>query len=118
MKTTITPIRFVSLLIASLLMGCSTAPKTSAERMELQDDAHATVTRFKSQDPSLDRVLANSAGYAVFPDVGKGGLIAGAAYGRGTVYEGGKQIGYADMRQGSIGAQIGGQTYAELIVFQ
>src|SRR5206468_8471628 len=43
---------------------------------------------------------------------------AGAAYGRGTVYEGGKQIGYADMSQGSVGAQIGGETYSELIVFQ
>jgi lipid-binding SYLF domain-containing protein len=117
MKTQ-SPFRIVSLLIASLLMGCSTAPKTSAERMTLQDDAQATLTRFKSQDPSLEHVLANSTGYAIFPSIGKGGLIAGAAYGRGTVYEGGKQMGYADMQQGSVGAQIGGETYAELIIFQ
>src|SRR5512144_3211126 len=118
MKTTITPSRIITLLIASLLAGCSTAPKTSAERMTLQDDAQATLTRFKSQDTSLEQVLKNAVGYAVFPTIGKGGFIAGAAYGRGTVYEGGKQIGYADIRQGSVGAQIGGQSFAELLVFQ
>jgi lipid-binding SYLF domain-containing protein len=111
--------RCISLLVVSaLIAGCSTAPKTSAERTTLNDEVQATLNRFKSQDASLDGVLARSAGYAVFPSIGKGGLIAGAAYGRGTVYEGGKQIGYADMRQGSIGAQIGGETFAELIVFQ
>lgn len=86
--------------------------------MTLQDDAQATLTRFKSQDTSLEQVLKNAVGYAVFPTIGKGGFIAGAAYGRGTVYEGGKQIGYADIRQGSVGAQIGGQSFAELLVFQ
>jgi len=34
------------------------------------------------------------------------------------VYEGGQHIGYADMRQGSFGLQVGGQTYSELIVFE
>ena len=74
---------FVSLLLTSLLIvGCSTTPKTSSERMELKDDADATLARFKSKDPSLDNVVRNAAGYAVFPNIGKGGFIAGAGYGR------------------------------------
>jgi lipid-binding SYLF domain-containing protein len=110
---------FTVLIASVLLAGCSTAPKTSSERMQLKDDADATLTRFKSTDPSLDSIVRNAAGYAVFPNIGKGGFIAGAAYGRGTVYEGnGSQIGYADIRQGSVGGTIGGESLAELIVFQ
>ena len=118
--TTISSIlRLVPLFVASaLVVGCSTAPKTSAERVTLNDEAQTTLNRFKSQDSTLDGVLSRSAGYAIFPTIGKGGLIVGGAYGRGTVYEGGKQIGYADMSQGSVGAQIGGESYSELIVFQ
>src|SRR5205823_5983244 len=50
--------------------------------------------------------------------VGKGGLIVGGAYGRGAVYEHNNPVGYAELQQGTVGAQIGGQSYRELIVFQ
>ena len=100
------------------LAGCSTAPKTEESREALQTDAQQALAHFKRQDSSLDRILDDAVGYAVFPSVGKGGLIAGAAYGKGSVYEKGQFIGYADLRQGSIGAQIGGQEFAQLVVFK
>jgi lipid-binding SYLF domain-containing protein len=50
--------------------------------------------------------------------VGKGGLIAGGAYGRGEVYQGGEMIGFADLSQATIGAQAGGQEFSELIAFE
>ena len=40
------------------------------------------------------------------------------AYRRGIVYEQGAAIGYADLTQASIGAQLGGQTYSEVIAFE
>ena len=55
---------------------------------------------------------------AFFPEVTKGGLGIGGAYGRGVVYERGQHVGYADMTQGTIGLQIGGQTYSEVIVLE
>ena len=58
------------------------------------------------------------AGYVVFPEVGKGGLIVSGSYGRGVVYEGGKAVGYADVSKGSVGAIAGGQTFTEIIVFE
>jgi lipid-binding SYLF domain-containing protein len=117
--TTTTFLRLIPFFVASaFVVGCSTAPKTSAERAELKDEAQATLNHLKSKDSTLEGLLSRSAGYAIFPTIGKGGLIAGAAYGRGTVYEGGKHIGYADMSQGSVGAQIGGESYSELIIFQ
>ncbi|MDQ3037021.1 MAG: YSC84-related protein [Myxococcota bacterium] len=33
------------------------------------------------------------------------------------MYENGRSIGYAELREGSIGVQIGGQSFAQIIVF-
>jgi lipid-binding SYLF domain-containing protein len=104
--------------IAFTSTGCSTAPKTEPQRQSLISEADAAVQSMIAKDESLRDFIANAHGYAVFPNIGKAGLIAGGASGRGVVYEDGRPIGYAQINQGSIGAQIGAQSYAELIVFQ
>lgn len=61
----------------------------------------------------------NSAyGYAVFPTVGKGGLVIGGAYGTGQVYSQGKITGTAKLVKLTIGLQAGGQAFREMIFFQ
>jgi lipid-binding SYLF domain-containing protein len=108
-------------LIAGALLalaGCATAPDTEAKKTELHTKVNNTMTRIKGLDPSLEKQIANAYGYAIFPSVGKGGLVVGGAYGRGEVYEQGKMIGWADLTQATIGAQIGGQTFSELILFE
>jgi lipid-binding SYLF domain-containing protein len=50
--------------------------------------------------------------------VGKGGFVVGGARGKGIVYEKDNVIGRAIMTQASIGAQVGGQTFAEVIFFE
>jgi len=55
-------------------------------------------------------------GYAVFPTIGKGGLVVGGAAGSGRVYVGGKHVGNAEFGQVSIGFQAGGQAFS-MIVF-
>jgi lipid-binding SYLF domain-containing protein len=123
-------------------VGCQTVPDTAEKKATLENHSQSAMANFKNADPSLDNVLANSVGYAIFPTAGKGGLIVGGGYGRGTVYQTngamadntnpntnrntntsmngmmGTMIGYADITQATIGAQIGGQEFAELIVFQ
>ena len=100
------------------LVGCSTAPKTSAERLDLKADADRVMAEAQRTDPTLRDFMARSAGYAVFPDAGKGGFIAGGGYGKGVLYEHGVMIGYCDMTQGTFGAQIGGQSFAEILCFE
>ncbi len=114
--------RTLSILIAagglSLgLVGCSTEPKSEADKETLSKETSATLTAFKNDDPSLQQVLSKSVGYAVFPEVGKAGLGIGGAYGRGEVFERGRKIGYADLTKGTIGLQIGAQTFDELVIF-
>lgn len=60
----------------------------------------------------------NSYGYAVFPTIGKGGIGIGGAYGEGRVYANGKYTGDASMVQLTIGFQLGGQAYSQIIFFE
>ena len=59
-----------------------------------------------------------SYGYAVFPTIGKGGIGLGGAYGKGRVYAGGQHVGNADMVQVTVGFQLGGQAYSQIIFFE
>lgn len=60
----------------------------------------------------------NSYGYAVFPSIGKGGIGLGGAYGKGQVHAGGVHVGDASMTQLTIGLQLGGQVYSQIMFFQ
>lgn len=84
----------------------------------LSDDVHAAIERMTEHDPGLRRLLDDAYGYAVFPLVGKASVALGVGYGRGEVFERGKLIGYAGIAQLTLGVQVGGQTYDELVVFE
>jgi lipid-binding SYLF domain-containing protein len=102
-----------------LAASCSTSPSTVGGRLDLRNDADATVAVFKQHDPTMQENFFDHAyGWAVFPSVGKGGVGIGGAYGRGALYEQGAVVGYCDLSQGTIGLQLGGQTYREIIFFQ
>jgi len=100
------------------LAGCATAPDTEAKKTELHTSVMNTTARIQALDPTLKKQVDNAYAYAIFPSVAKGGAIVGGAYGRGEVYEQGKKIGWSDVSQATIGAQLGGQTFSELILFE
>ncbi|MCH7546655.1 MAG: hypothetical protein IID30_09680, partial [Planctomycetes bacterium] len=104
--------------VAMIFAGCSTAPKTAAERDALRANVNSTVERFKTHDPSMEAFFGKASGWAVFPSVAKGGVGIGGAHGQGELYEGGMMIGYCDLSQATIGFQLGGQVYSEIIFFQ
>jgi lipid-binding SYLF domain-containing protein len=60
----------------------------------------------------------NSYGYAVFPTIGKGGIGIGGAYGKGRVYTGGHHVGDTSMTQLTVGFQLGGEAYSQIIFFE
>jgi lipid-binding SYLF domain-containing protein len=64
--------------------------------------------------PFFDR----SYGYAVFPLIGKAGYVVGGAYGKGRVYRGGTHVGDTQMSQLTVGFQLGGQGYSQVIFFE
>ena len=76
--------------LALLVFLFSIAPFGSATADKYDD----TIKVFK--DAGQSGTFFNSAyGYAVFPTIGKGGLVVGAAAGQGRVYVGGKHVGGA-----------------------
>jgi lipid-binding SYLF domain-containing protein len=76
-----------------------------------------TIALFKNAGESAS-FFSSCYGYAVFPTIGKGGLIVGGAHGKGHVYEKGKFIGNTSVTQISVGFQAGGQAYSEIIFFE
>jgi lipid-binding SYLF domain-containing protein len=107
----------VAALAAWTLVACSTVPPTG-DQADLQNNSTTAYNGFLQADPSLDAFMKPSYGYAIFPTISKGAAGIGGAYGRGEVFEQGTRVGWTDVSQGTIGVQLGGQTYSELIVFQ
>jgi lipid-binding SYLF domain-containing protein len=60
----------------------------------------------------------NSYGYAVFPTIGKGGFGIGGAHGSGSVYAQGAKQGNSSMTQLTIGLQMGGQAFSQIVFFE
>ncbi len=100
------------------LVGCSTAPKSTGQRAELSSEVQAALDGAKQMDPGLQRFFDTAAGYAVFPNVGKGAVGVGGAYGRGQLFQKGDLVGYCSLTQASIGLALGGQSYTEIIFFE
>ena len=98
--------------------GCTTAPTTANEKANLEDEATVALSRLSREDAGLPPFLGKAYAYALFPSVSKGGIGIGAAEGWGVVREQGQKIGYARMTQATLGAQLGGQTFAELVAFE
>src|SRR4029450_1646795 len=90
----------------------------TAHAGDLKAAAGAAIQNFKAADPGLTRFFENSAGYAVLPSVGEGGLIIGGQRGDGLVYHKGSVIGKVTMTEISIGAQAGGGKFSEVIFFE
>jgi lipid-binding SYLF domain-containing protein len=83
----------------------------------LADKYDDTVALFKHAGKSA-AFFDHSYGYAVFPTVGKGGLVVGAAHGDGRVFRQGVYIGDTSLTQVSVGFQAGGEAFSQIIFFE
>ena len=100
--------RITGLLLAALLLASGTA---------LADKYADTVDLFKNAGAS-NAFFSNSYGYALFPTIGKGGFGLGAAHGKGRVFVHGNDVAKTTMTQVTIGFQIGGQGFSQIIFFE
>jgi len=76
-----------------------------------------TIDVFKKSEV-VQPFFKNAYGYAVFPTIGKAGIGIGGSYGTGQVYQGGKVTGEVSLIKGSIGWQLGGQAFSQMIFFE
>ena len=83
----------------------------------LADDYTDTIDVFRKAGES-SQFFGKSYGYAVLPTIGKGGFVFGGAYGTGRVYAKGQYVGDTSMTQVTVGFQLGGQAYSQIIFFE
>lgn len=102
---------FIFLVITS----CGTSQSTGDDLVADSQSARANVV---ANHPNVSNLFNQAVGYAIFPNAGKGAYIIGGASGNGTVYQNGKLIGYADMKQIDIGLQAGGKAFVEILFFE
>jgi lipid-binding SYLF domain-containing protein len=88
------------------------------DKDKLLKDSKAAENAFIKTDADMSKLFKNSYAYVIFPNVGKGAVVVGGSGGNGTVFEHGKPIGTAKMVQVTVGAQVGGQAYREVIFFE
>lgn len=96
----------LSILVVALLTTTVRADPY-ADTIELFKQAGQSGTFFKS-----------SYGYAVFPTIGKGAFVVGAAHGKGQVYRQHKYVGDTTLTKVSVGLQAGGEAYSQMVFFQ
>jgi lipid-binding SYLF domain-containing protein len=101
----------------TLLLPAALKAQDDKDNKILEDSKQARAEFIKS-DGLMQNLFDNSYGYVIFPNVGKGAIGVGGAAGNGIVFEGGKEIGSAKMKQVSVGFQFGGQAYREVIFFE
>jgi lipid-binding SYLF domain-containing protein len=93
-----------------LLLGAFITSSAWADNYSDTVDMFRTVVSAEFFDTSY--------GYAVFPTIGKGGVGIGGAHGKGQVYAKGAHVGNTTMTQITIGFQLGGQAFSQIIFFE
>ncbi|WP_310993284.1 lipid-binding SYLF domain-containing protein [Aequorivita marina] len=87
----------------------------NADDQKIINDAQKAKAAFLDANPKLQGYFDDAKAYAIFPNIGKGAVIIGAASGNGAVYERGVLVGMASLKQLDVGAQIGGKAFSEII---
>ena len=102
----------------SLTILLLSLPFTSVWADKFDDSRYEEAKVVFQQAGESGSFFNNSYGYALFPTIGKGGIGIGGAHGKGRVYTRGIYVGDTSMTQVTIGFQLGGQAYSQVIFFQ
>lgn len=111
-------LRQAALFFAVMLISIAATAQISPNEKKVIEDSKLAKVAFIKADASMRNIFKKTYGYVIFPNVGKGGAGIGGAAGKGVVNEKGKMIGMAKMTQVTIGLQLGGQAYREVIFFE
>ena len=80
--------------------------------------ARKVVDKFLTSYPEHREYYDQAAGYAVFPNIVRGGIFVAGAYGRGVVVEGDLLVGTTWQLLGGLGPLAGAQLYSQILFFK
>ncbi|PKP19020.1 MAG: hypothetical protein CVU07_00770 [Bacteroidetes bacterium HGW-Bacteroidetes-23] len=104
------------IMLLALILSTTVFSQTQKDK-EIIKDAETAKAEFIKMNKEIAPQIKNATAYVIFPNVGKGAFIVGAASGNGAVYQNGVLVGMAKMKQLDLGLQAGGETYSEMILF-
>ena len=107
--------RFGAVVLAMLLL---TVASVGVSAETLREEVQSAIDLFEQKDSGMRNLFDTSYAYAVYPKIGKGGFGVGGARGKGLVYRGGALVGETSLTQFTVGLQLGGQVYQEVIFFE
>lgn len=87
-------------------------------KADLVEDSQKALQEMIEQKPKLQSFKDKSYGYVVFPRVTKGAVGIGGAGGKGIVFKNHEATGQSTLKQATIGFQLGGQQYVEVIFLE
>src|SRR5579859_7108731 len=107
-----------NIVLTTILLILSKPVLTAVAAEDLHAEAETAIKVLQHADSGLTNCFTRAAGFAIFPSVGKGGLIFGGEHGNGVAYEKGKPVGEATLTEINVGPQVGGQSFYEVILFE
>ena len=100
-----------------LITGWKPSLDKNSKRDKANEQTIKALNTFKKMS-HLRPYFRKARGFAVFPNIRKGGIGIGGARGKGEVFEKGKVIGSTTLTQLSVGVQLGGQAFRQIIFFK
>ncbi len=106
------------LFLLSMVFPLAMSAQVGGWKANLVEDSNKALEKLIKQKPKLLSFKDKSYGYAVFPRITKGAIGIGGAGGKGIVFKNDEPTGQSTMSQATIGFQLGGQQYVEIIFFE
>ena len=103
--------------LAALLAFALATPAQAQKESDILKVQQVIATMVE-KDSGMQDWFDTSYGYVVFPNVGKGAIGIGGAHGNGLVYKGGALVAKSELIQVTVGLQLGGQSFVEVIFFK
>ena len=114
---------FAATVLSALTAACSTTQPgmngsdPMAERVSINAQSNAALTKLESQMPSSTEMLRRARGVLVFPKVVSAGFVVGGSYGKGELRVHNKVVGYYSTTAASVGLLAGADSKAMYILF-
>lgn len=105
-------------LLKSLLLTVLMAATSHGALADADENASYQKAKKAFMEAGAADMFKTAYGYALFPSIGKGGMGIGGAHGKGRVFAGGKMTGTASMTQVTVGFQLGGQVFSQVIFLE
>jgi lipid-binding SYLF domain-containing protein len=113
-------LKIIQVVLIAFVITATTAVQAQVGgwKADLIKEADTALVEMIKKQPKLQSFKDKSYGYAVFPKVTKGAIGIGGAGGKGIVYKAHVPTGQSTLSQATIGFQLGGQQYKEVIFFE